>query len=117
MRSGNPSPLVPPVENRFKPGQSGNPGGKPKGARNRLQGSFVNALAEDFERDGKSAIVKCRETDPSRYLTIVASLMPKQTEMEINRPFEDLTNEQLDAAIALLKSHGIVVAEVNDAEH
>ena len=32
----------------FKPGQSGNPKGRPKGARNRLGTQFLEALEADF---------------------------------------------------------------------
>ena len=34
----------------FKPGQSGNPAGRPKGARSRLQENFLAALAEKWGR-------------------------------------------------------------------
>jgi hypothetical protein len=33
----------------FEPGQSGNPAGRPKGARNKLSEVFLQALAEDFD--------------------------------------------------------------------
>lgn len=85
----------------FKPGQSGNPGGRPTGARNRLQGTFMNALADDFDAHGAQAIVDCREQNPAAYLKTIASLMPK--ELEIKRPLEDLTDDELDGAIALLR--------------
>jgi hypothetical protein len=92
----------PPEHSRFEPGQSGNPGGKPKGARNRLQGSFLNALADDFEKNGKKAIEQCREEDVGRYLSIVASLMPKQTEQTL--PLDEVTDAELTAGIALLRA-------------
>ena len=52
----------PPVEKQFQPGNRGNPGGKPVGSRNRLQGDFMLALANDFAKEGKRAIVEARET-------------------------------------------------------
>jgi len=92
----------PPEETRFAPGQSGNPGGKPKAARNRLQGSFLNALADDFDQHGKKAIVDAREKDPMGYVKAVAALMPKQVEQ--SQPLEDMTDVELVAAIAWLRS-------------
>lgn len=94
----------PPRENLipYKPGESGNPGGKAKGARNRLQGAFLNALADDFDAHGKQAIVDAREKDPVAYVKAVASLMPKQVEQ--TQPLEDLTDAELTAGIALLRS-------------
>lgn len=93
-----------PVENLkpFQPGQSGNPGGKPKAARNRLQGGFLNALADDFDKHGKKAIAKARTKDPVGYIKAIASLMPKQVEQ--SQPLDDLTDAELTAGIALLRS-------------
>lgn len=86
----------------FQPGQSGNPGGMAKGARNRLQAKFLNDLADDFELNGKAAIESAREKDPLGYVKAVASLMPKQVEQ--TQPLEDLTDAELTAGIALLRS-------------
>jgi hypothetical protein len=93
---------LPPEETRFKAGQSGNPGGKPKGARNRIQGSFLNALADDFDVYGKAAIVEAREKDAMGYIRTVASLLPKQ--VEDVKPLEELTDDELTAGIALLRA-------------
>lgn len=92
----------PPTHTQFQPGQSGNPGGKARGARNRLQGGFLNALADDFDANGKTAIVAAREKDPVGYIKAIASLMPKQVEQ--TQPLEDLTDAELVAGIALLRS-------------
>ena len=89
-------------EHAFKPGQSGNPGGKPKGARNRLQGAFLNALADDFDQHGKRAIERCRDEDPAAYLRAIVALMPK--ELEISRPLDDLTDDELAAALAAVRA-------------
>jgi Family of unknown function (DUF5681) len=63
---------------RFKPGQSGNPAGRPRGARNRLAGELLEALADDFSRHGITAIEKVRATDPTAYLRILAGLLPRE---------------------------------------
>ena len=93
----------PPIAKQFKPGQSGNPGGKPVGSRNRLQGDFMRALSEDFAAHGKAAIAQCRMQKPDVYMRIVASLMPK--ELEAKRPLEGLTDEELEAGIVLLREY------------
>ena len=87
---------------QFKPGQTPNPGGKPVGTRNALQGDFMRALAEDFAIHGKVAISDTRTASPAQYLKIVASLMPK--ELEIKRPLEDMTDDDLIAGVAALQS-------------
>jgi hypothetical protein len=98
----NPNPPPPPEHTRWKPGESPNPGGKPKAARNRLQGGFLNALADDFDTHGKKAIADAREKDPVGYTKAIASLMPKQVEQ--SQPLDDLTDAELTAGIALLRS-------------
>jgi hypothetical protein len=60
----------------FKPGNPG--GGRPLGARNRLTEAFIQAIAFDFSKNGADAIRSVRETDPSTYIRVVASLVPKQ---------------------------------------
>jgi len=97
----------PPVATRFKAGESPNPGGKPTKSRNRLQGKFFLNLADDFDKHGKQAIIDCREKDPVAYVKTVASLMPK--EFELSTPMSELTDEQLDAALAA--AHAILAAQ------
>lgn len=48
------------VLTRFQPGQSGNPGGKAAGARNRISGRFLNDLADDYEQHGAAVDVARR---------------------------------------------------------
>lgn len=90
------------VATQFVPGQVTNPGGKPVGSRNALQGDFMRELAADFAAHGKKAISDTREASPAQYLKIVASLMPK--ELEIKRPLEEITDEELATAFATLQS-------------
>jgi len=72
------------------------------GARNRLTRQFLNALADDFEEHGKEAIVEAREKDPMGYVKAIGALMPKQVEQA--QPLDDLTDAELIAGIALLRS-------------
>jgi hypothetical protein len=99
---GTPKNLKP----AWEAGASPNPGGKPVGARNRLQGRFIAALADDFDRHGAAAVAAMREKDPSGYIRVIASLMPK--EVEIGRVLEGLTDDELAAGISVL----LALAEV-----
>jgi hypothetical protein len=71
-------------------------------ARNRLQGSFISALANDFDIHGKEAIQRARAIDPMGYVRVIASLMPKQIEQAT--PLEELTDDELAAGIEHLRS-------------
>lgn len=66
----------------WKPGQSGNPNGRPVGAKQRLAENFVDALLRDFEAHGVSTIVACREQKPDVYLTCIAKCLPKEVNLK-----------------------------------
>jgi hypothetical protein len=65
----------------FKPGQSGNPAGRPKGSRNKLSEAFLKVLAEDFEAHGEKVIERLRTEQPAQYANVIAKLMPKLMEL------------------------------------
>ena len=44
----------------WRPGHSGNPNGRPPGAKHLLSQDFVEALLKDFCEHGASAIEACR---------------------------------------------------------
>ena len=67
----------------WKPGESGNPAGRPKGSRNKLSEEFVTELYADWREHGSEAIKSVRETRPDVYVKVVASLLPRQIEAEV----------------------------------
>jgi Family of unknown function (DUF5681) len=68
----------------FKPGQSGNLKGRPKGARNRLGTQFLEALEADFNQFGAQAIALVREKKPEVYMRVVADLLPKEANINVD---------------------------------
>jgi hypothetical protein len=66
----------------WKPGESGNPAGKPKGSRNKLGEAFIQDLYADWETNGADVIAKVREGKPDAYLKVVASILPQKLEIE-----------------------------------
>lgn len=86
------------AETQFKPGQSGNPAGRPKGARQKLGEDFLKAMQEDFATNGSAVITSVRTEKPDQYLKVIASILPK--EIELSADVVVMTKEQRDAAVA-----------------
>ena len=65
--------------------QIGNPGGpgRPIGSRNKLSERFLAKLAKDFKQHGSEVIQEVRERYPDRYMSIVATLIPKEFQLDI----------------------------------
>jgi hypothetical protein len=89
---------------KFEPGQSGNPAGRPKGARAKLGEAFVAELLADFLKHGKDAIERVRAEKPDQYLKVIASLLPKDINLSTTPSDEDLTDEELLARFGQLVS-------------
>jgi len=106
-----PAPIKDPESGRFVPGNNGGTG-RPKGSRNKLGEDFIAALHNDFTEHGVSVIQRVREERPQDYMKVVASLLPKDVNLNVN-PAEDLTDEQL---IQRIRSLGAAIRPFLDAE-
>lgn len=78
----------------FKPGQSGNPAGRPKGSRSKLSESFLSAMCQDFEKHGQTVIDTVRADKPADYLKIIAAIVPKEFNITTTA-LEDMSDEDL----------------------
>ena len=90
----------------FKPGQSGNPAGRPKSSRNKLGEDFVDALAADFAEHGTAAISTVRDKHPDQYLKVIAAVVPKEVHHRVE-DYDDLSEAEIETRLtALLASAG-----------
>ena len=88
----------------FKAGQpSANPRGRPKGSRNKLGETFIQALYADFDKHGAATIEKVREDKPHEYLKVVASLLPKELNVRTTE-VEELSDDELAGLVAAIQS-------------
>jgi hypothetical protein len=67
----------------FKPGQSGNPAGRPKSSRNRLSEDFVRDLSDAWQRHGVQALDTVAIDDPSTFVRVIAQLMPRDVNLSV----------------------------------
>ena len=85
----------------WKPGQSGNPAGRPRGSRNKLGEDFLADVYADWAEHGASVLGEVREKSPAIYLRVVASLVPRHLAIEtIGDEFDDMTSEELRQYLA-----------------
>ena len=85
----------------FKKGVSGNPAGRPKHSRTKFGEQFCLDMLLDWQTHGAAAIAEVRENDPSTYLRVAASLIPKELKLgkteqnELDKILDQFSPEQL----------------------
>lgn len=77
---------------RFLSGNIG--GGRPKGSRNKLAEAFITDMQADWEANGPETIAQVREEKPDVYLKVVASILPRDLNVNIN-PLEEADDAEL----------------------
>jgi hypothetical protein len=68
---------------RIPKGQSGNPKGRPLGARNRLSEAFIETLQEVWKERGREIIDRAIEQNPTALISAIARLVPKDFQVTI----------------------------------
>jgi hypothetical protein len=99
----------------WKPGQSGNPAGRPLGARSKFsEQACADALA-DWTTHGKTTLERVRDTDPSTYLRVLFSIIPKDIAVSIEQrsgPMDTAEMQMMRRLVALIQA----TASAIDAE-
>jgi len=69
--------------------------GRPKGARNKLGEAFIEALHDDFTSHGVVAIQTVRSEKPDQYLKVIASLLPKEMNLNVTDAYSEMSDDEL----------------------
>jgi hypothetical protein len=91
----------------YKPGQSGNPKGRPQGSRNKLTEQFIRDLCKAWEEYGAAALTTAAYTSPVEFCNMVARLMPRDVEVTVTHmKAEQMSDDQL-MEIAMRGRHNL----------
>jgi Family of unknown function (DUF5681) len=66
----------------WEPGQSGNPAGRPVGARTKLSEAFLQAFYETWEKHGVAALEWVAKNDQATFVRCAAAIIPKNLNIE-----------------------------------
>ena len=75
---------------KFQKGVSGNPAGRPRGARAKLSEALLKALEADFEANGEALIADLRTTNPAAYLAVIVKATPHAVDPHDEEPVKHI---------------------------
>jgi hypothetical protein len=88
---------------KWKPGQSGNPKGRPQNAKQKLSDSFLADMLEAWQAKGKEAIDRVIEERPHEFIKAVGAIVPKDINVNTNA-MDELTDDDVAALISAVRS-------------
>lgn len=103
--SDNTDGKTPPQLIPFKAGAEwkGNARGRPKGSRNKLGEAFLADMHEAWLQRGRAAIEEVIETRPHEFLKVVAGILPKDVNLNVNG-LSEIDDAELASCLASLRA-------------
>jgi hypothetical protein len=95
---------------RWPAGVSGNPHGRPAGARGQLSEEILRTLRRVFMIEGEAAMIRTAKENPSAFTAICARLLPTEASITLDR----VTPQGLDASdLSILKAIKQAIPDAN----
>ena len=70
---------------QWKPGQSGNPHGRPVGTRQAFSNGFLRDLAEVWAEHGRETMIKTAKDQPTTFFAVCARLIPSDVKLTVEQ--------------------------------
>lgn len=88
---------------KWKPGQSGNPKGRPQNAKQKLSDAFLADMLEAWQAKGKEAIDRVIEERPHEFIKAVGAIVPKDINVKPSA-MDELTDDDVASLIGAVRS-------------
>src|SRR5262245_2772649 len=88
---------------QFAKGSSGNLGGNAQRTRHALNADTIREMHLAFRRGGRKAIEKVMRKNPAVFLKLLVSLVPREMKVEHSNTIKEMTTEQIERSIELIK--------------
>lgn len=88
---------------RYKEGQSGNPTGRPKGAKNKIEPLTKQTITEFLSEQWPTIQRDFKKMEPAariqHFMKLLAFVMPQPKQTDLNVDFTRLSDDQIDQLV------------------
>lgn len=102
----------------WKPGESGNPAGRPRGAKGLVPETIKRALLESFKNKGGAAYLeKLADERPDLYVSLLAKVLPAEIRADLGGDIPTLViRNYTGRSIPGLPDEGVIDAEAEERQ-